>query len=74
MAFFLIYGARPICHLNRKEVEAGEHLGIIHKGYRGGAYNKRFEEEILKRGGYENVTVDDILEIRDILVKEFGIK
>jgi dUTPase len=59
---------------NRKEVEAGEHLGIIHKGYRGGAYNKRFEEEILKRGGYESVTVDDILEIRDMLVKEFGIK
>ncbi len=59
---------------NRKEVEAGEHLGKIHKGYRGGAYNKRFEEEILKRGGYENVTVEDILEIRDMLVKEFGIK
>jgi hypothetical protein len=67
---------------NRKEVEAGKHLGEVHDktgispketGIYGGKYNLRFQEEIMKRGGYGNVTKDQILEIRDLLVKEFGL-
>jgi RHS repeat-associated protein len=57
---------------NKTPVEAGRHLNEIHKGAGGGAYNQRFEQEILKRGGYERVTVKDVLEIRDNLVKEFN--
>ena len=43
---------------NRRPAEAERHLNEIHKSRPGdGAYNKRFEQEIMKRGGYNRVRV-----------------
>jgi hypothetical protein len=67
---------------NRRPVEAGKHLGEVHDksgispketGIYGGRYNLRFQEEIQKLGGYNAVTKQQVLEIRDRLGKEFGI-
>jgi hypothetical protein len=44
-----------------------------HRGPGGGEYNRRFDELIRERGGYEEVTVRDILDIRNDLVTEFGL-
>jgi RHS repeat-associated protein len=59
---------------NKTPVESNKHLNKVHKGPDGDAYNQLFKEEIMNRGGYDQVTVKDITEIRDILVKEFNIK
>lgn len=55
--------------------EVHEKKGISRKktGIGGGRYNLRFQEEIEKRGGYRAVEKLDILEVRDELLKEFGI-
>jgi hypothetical protein len=67
---------------NRIPVEAEKHLREVHdktginpkeSGIYGGKYNKRFHDEIIERGGYKDITKEDILEIRDLLVKEFGL-
>jgi len=67
---------------NKKPVDADKHAYEIHDrtgisptatGIYGGKYNLRFQEEIMKRGGYESITKQQLLEIRDLLVKEFGI-
>jgi len=67
---------------NRQPVDAERHLEELHDktgisrkrtGIGGGKYNLRFQEEIQKRGGYNKVTVQDILDIRAMLAKEFGI-
>jgi len=67
---------------NRRPVDPNRHIKEIHNktgistketGIHGGAYNKRFDDEIEKRGGYHKMTKKKVLEIRDMLVKEFGI-
>ncbi|GHT27809.1 hypothetical protein FACS18942_07590 [Planctomycetales bacterium] len=45
----------------------------IHTGGNGGAYNARFFIEIEKAGELNSVTVQQILNIRDALVKEFDL-
>jgi hypothetical protein len=47
----------------------------IHTGGNGGAYNARFIQEIekIKTKFNRDVTPDDILAIREMLVKEFGL-
>ena len=57
---------------NRKKVRYKKHRKI-HEGPGGGEYNERFKEEIEKKGGFDKVKKKDILEIRDKLVKEFGL-
>jgi hypothetical protein len=52
---------------NIKDIPTSRHKEIHPR------YNERFEEEIMKRGGYNNVTVQDVLDIRDQLVREFGL-
>jgi len=58
-----------------KHVQAHDKTGISRKdtGIGGGRYNLRFQEEIRKRGGYDNVTPKQINEIRDRLMEEFGL-
>ncbi len=67
---------------NRRPVETERHRGEVHDrsgispkktGISGGKYNLRFQEEIEKLGGYKKVTKEQVLEIRDRLVKEFGL-
>jgi hypothetical protein len=41
--------------------------------YPGGDYHRRFDELIRQRGGYDAVSPRDIMQIRDQLVKEFGL-
>jgi hypothetical protein len=63
---------------NRISVEAGLHR-LIHsgKGYiqlggiGGGHYNNAFHNLILKNGGYKNISADDVVHIRNILVNWF---
>jgi hypothetical protein len=57
---------------NIRMIPTSKHIEI-HQGAGGGRYNQRFEQEILKRGGYRKVTVQDILEIRNNLWHEFGL-
>ena len=58
---------------NRKPVPYEKHRDI-HRGPGGGVYNDRFDEEIVKEAGvYGNVTAQQIINIRDRLVKEFGL-
>jgi hypothetical protein len=45
----------------------------IHTGGNGGAYNARFIQEIERAGGAENVTPEQVLQIRKELVFEFGL-
>ena len=45
----------------------------IHQGARGGLWNKRWFEEIDRHGGRSGVTVEDIMEIRDLLTSEFNL-
>jgi intein/homing endonuclease len=45
----------------------------IHTGGRGGAYNARFIKELEKLGDPKKITPEKVLEIRDMLVKEFGL-
>ncbi|HKA53963.1 MAG TPA: hypothetical protein VKJ47_09915 [Candidatus Binatia bacterium] len=67
---------------NRRPVEPSKHIGEVHDksgispketGIYGGRYNLRFHEEIMKRGGYDTITGKQLLEIRDMLVKEFDL-
>ena len=67
---------------NRRPVEREKHRRELHDktgissketGIGGGRYNLRFQEEIQARGGYNNVSPAEIVEIRDKLVGEFGI-
>lgn len=67
---------------NRRTVDAEKHLGEVHDkkgisrketGISGGKYNLRFQEEIEARGGYNAVTAEDLVEIRDLLVVEFDL-
>ncbi|RMD64559.1 DUF2380 domain-containing protein, partial [Candidatus Parcubacteria bacterium] len=47
----------------------------IHKGARGGLYNERWKEElavIIESG--QRITVENVLRIRDKLIKEFGLE
>ena len=57
---------------NKKSIPYKKHRDI-HQGAGGGKYNQRFEEEIEKIGGYQNVSPSELTKIRDKLVKEFGI-
>ncbi|OQX04117.1 MAG: hypothetical protein BWK80_54260 [Desulfobacteraceae bacterium IS3] len=57
---------------NRKSIPYQKHREI-HEGAGGGTYNQRFDEEVLNRGGYENITPQELNEIRDCLVEEFGL-
>ena len=57
---------------NMKDIPYEQHREI-HQGPGGGIFNQRFEEEIMNRGGYENVSPGDVTAIRDNLVKEFGL-
>ncbi len=57
---------------NKKSIPYKKHREI-HKGAGGGKYNQRFDQEIKKRGGYQNVSPKDVTNIRDKLVKEFGL-
>ncbi|MFZ5945843.1 MAG: hypothetical protein ACOYVD_17260 [Bacillota bacterium] len=59
---------------NRRPVEAERHLKEIHKGPGGGAYNKSFDQEILKSGGYSRIKVKVVTTIRDKLLKIFNIE
>ncbi|GHT14305.1 hypothetical protein FACS1894170_11200 [Planctomycetales bacterium] len=45
----------------------------IHKGVGGGDYNEAFKKAIQKSGGYGVVTVEQVLAIRDRLVRRFGL-
>jgi hypothetical protein len=45
----------------------------IHTGGNGGAYNARFIQEIENLGDPKKITPEKILEIRNMLVKEFGL-
>ncbi|QOJ00935.1 MAG: RHS repeat-associated core domain-containing protein [Phycisphaeraceae bacterium] len=56
---------------NRWRIPEGLHKQI-HKGAGGGAYNKEFKRRLLDVGG--KPTVDDVLRIRNELVKEFGLE
>ena len=67
---------------NRRPVDADRHLNEVHDktgistketGIHGGKYNLRFQEEIDKLGGYDKITKEQILEIREKLVKEFSL-
>ncbi len=67
---------------NKRLVEAGLHeivhnkkgISIKATGIRGGAYNLRFHEEILKLpDGYRFISVQQVLNIRNKLIAEFGI-
>ena len=67
---------------NRRPVEADRHIGEVHDktgispkatGISGGKYNLRFHQEIDKLGGYKHVSKEQVLEIRERLVKEFGL-
>ena len=68
---------------NRLSVESGHHRKVVHdktdisskaSGIFGGAYNKRFHDEILKAAGsYKKVTKEQVLRIRDLLVQEFDL-
>lgn len=50
------------------------HAGVGHGlGKPGGAWNTRWAWEIEARGGYKNITADEIYEIRDQLVKDFDL-
>jgi hypothetical protein len=44
----------------------------IHKGAGGGAYNETFKAKLKELG--RDPTVDDVLSIRDELVKQFGLE
>lgn len=44
----------------------------IHQGAGGGAYNEAFKRRLLDVGG--KPTVDDVLRIRNELVKQFGLE
>ncbi len=81
-----IQKAKEICDKsepqNLVQVDAKIHLNDIHSkkgistketGIFGGVYNLRFNEEIYLRGGYEEVNVEQIIEIRNLLIKEFGL-
>ena len=57
---------------NRKAIPYKKHREI-HQGRGGGHYNQRFDEEIARQGGYENVGPRDLTSIRDQLVNEFGL-
>jgi hypothetical protein len=66
---------------NRRMVDADHHMNVVHDkrgistkktGIYGGKYNLRFDEEI-KKIGYDIITKQQILDIRDLLVKEFGL-
>jgi hypothetical protein len=41
--------------------------------YPGGDYNRRFDQLIRERGGYDAVSPRDVTQIRDQLVREFGL-
>ncbi|MCH7727850.1 MAG: hypothetical protein IH991_15430 [Planctomycetes bacterium] len=65
---------------NRRPVKAKRHREIHSgRGYKqrggvgGGHYSNRFHEGILQFGGYKKVTAEQVLMIRDILVRRFGI-
>ena len=62
---------------NLKEVPEDKHKKIHSSPpddyYPGGDYNRRFDELIRQNGGYGNMTPQKINEIRDQVVREFGL-
>ena len=56
---------------NRMRIPKELHRRIHSGPWRGGYYNRKFIKEINKRGGFENITVNEVLQIRDELVKKF---
>jgi hypothetical protein len=53
------------------DIPSGKHTEI-HEGAGGGAYNRRWKEELDALG--HSPTVDDVLAIRDKLAKEFDLE
>ena len=58
---------------NIKQIPTKKHKKIHSGRGRGGDYNRRFDEEIRNRGGYQDASPRDLNDIRDQLGKEFGL-
>jgi hypothetical protein len=62
---------------NVRQIPEATH-GRVHSSppgnyYPGGDYNRRFDQLIRERGGYDAVSPRDVTQIRDQLVREFGL-